>query len=91
MFGDFLGVIAGEVIGPVVQGYFLPASTREIRRWKLAAWAWLAGSVVSFFLASWFAQPVALGLAIGVGLFSLVASFIASASAAVLRRRDGAE
>jgi hypothetical protein len=91
MFSDFLGVIAGEVIVPVVLGYFLPARTREIRRWKLAAWAWLCGAMASFALASsWLAHPAAIGFAAGIGIFSLVASFIASGSASVLRKRDGA-
>jgi hypothetical protein len=87
MFNEFVIVIGDEVVAPVIKGYFLPAGTREIRRWKLAAWAWLAASVGLFCLASRLGHPVGIGLAIGVAAFAAVASAISSASASVLRRR----
>ena len=92
MIDEFVAVIAGEVIVPVVLGYFLPAEKREIRRWKLAAWAWLFGAITSIALASlWLSHPIAVGLAIGAGVFSLIASFVASGSASILRKRGKTE
>src|ERR1043165_8671656 len=87
MLNEFGVVIATEVIFPVFRGYFPPAGTPEIRRWKCAAWLWLLGAIACFLLATWLAQPIGVGLAIGVGVFSTIASAVSSASASVLRRR----
>lgn len=76
-----------EVLGPILHGFFVCASTRDILWWKLAAWGWLGVAVISFSLVCWVHDAFGIGLAIGVGLFSSVASPVSSASAWVLHRR----
>lgn len=87
MLDEIAVIVATEIVSPVFRGYFPPAGTPEIRRWKWAAWLWLWGSIACFFLASWLAHPIGVGLAIGVGVFAVIASFVSSASASVLRKR----
>jgi hypothetical protein len=83
MFDEFLI----ELAEPAVKGFFRRARTSEMRRWKLAAWAWICVSIASFLAISQLEHPVGVGLAFAGGMFGAVASFVASASASVVYRR----
>jgi hypothetical protein len=87
MLNEFGTVILSEFVAPVVAGFFRRAESAAIRRWKIAAWGWLGGSVSAFVLASRLEHPIGIGLALGAASFAMIASIVSAASASVLHVR----
>lgn len=88
MLNEFILVLISEIVTPVLQGYFAPAETRAIGRWRWGAWGWLGGSLAAFLVAFQMTHPVGMGVAAAGGMVALLLSVLSSASASVLLRES---